>query len=83
MLVPLYGFLQGDTLGLVVLVHDTDRVRDIAQRLQRAAAVRIASRERVTVLTNGRRLDPDATIAQAGLSALDRVDVVEEADDGP
>jgi hypothetical protein len=83
MLVPLYGFLQGDTLGLVVLVHDTDHVRDIAQRLQRAAAVRIAARERVVVLANGRRLDPDATIAQAGLSALDRVDVVEESDHGP
>jgi hypothetical protein len=83
MLVPLYGFLQGDTLGLVVLVHDTDRVRDIAQRLQRAAAVRVPVRERVVVLANGRRLDPDATITQAGLSALDRVDVVEEIADGP
>jgi len=82
MLVPLYGFLQGDTLGLVVLVHDSDRVRDVAQKLQRAAAVRIAPRERVVVLAHGRRLDPDATIAQAGLTALDRVDVVEEADDG-
>ena len=83
MLVPLYGFLQGDTLGLVVLVHDGDRVRDVAQKLQRAAAVRIAPRERVVVLANGRRLDPEATIAQAGLKALDRVDVVEEADNGP
>ena len=79
MLVPLYGFLQGDTLGLVVLVHDSDRVRDIAQRLQRAAAVRIAPRERVVVMAHGRALDLEATITQAGLEALDRVDVVVEA----
>jgi hypothetical protein len=77
MLVPLYGFLQGDTLGLVVLVHDSDRVRDIAQRLQRAAAVRIAPREHMIVMHRGHALDLDATIAQAGLEALDRVDVVE------
>jgi hypothetical protein len=82
MLVPLYGFLQGDTLGLVVLVHDSDRVRDIAQRLQRAAAVRIAPREGMVVMARGRALDLDATIAQAGLEALDRVDVVMEADHG-
>lgn len=82
MLVPLYGFLHGDTLGLVVLVHDTDRVRDIAIRLQRAAAPRVAAVERTCVLASGRRLDPDATIAQAGLRALDRVDVVPEAIDG-
>lgn len=81
MLVPLYGFLQGDTLGLVVLVHDSDRVRDIAQRLQRAAAVRIAPRERMVVMLRGRVLDLDATIVQAGLEALDRVDVM-EADRG-
>jgi hypothetical protein len=83
MLVPLYGFLQGDTLGLVVLVHDTDRVRDIAQRLQRAAAVRVAPRERMSVVANGRRLDPDATVGQSGLQALDRVDVVAEVADAP
>lgn len=83
MLVPLYGFLQGDSLGLVVLVHDTDRVRDIAQRLQRAAAVRVATRERVAVIAKGRRLDPDITIAQAGLQALDRIDVVAEVSDAP
>ena len=82
MLVPLYGFLHGDTLGLIMLMHDTDRVRDIALRLQRAAAVRVAPFAPVTVLARGRRLDPDATIAQAGLAALDRVDVVPEASDG-
>jgi hypothetical protein len=83
MLVPLYGFMQGDTLGLVVLVHDSDRVRDIASRLQLATTVRVAPRGRLSVRANGRRLDPDATIAQAGLEALDRVDVVVEGTDEP
>jgi Toluene-4-monooxygenase system protein B (TmoB) len=75
-LVPLYGFLQGDTLGLVVLVHDHQRVRDIASVLQQAATCRVAPRGKVDVLFRGQRLEPDATIAQVGLSPLDRVDVV-------
>jgi hypothetical protein len=63
-------------LGLVVLVHDHQRVRDIATSLQQAAASRVAPRPELAVMFRGERLDPESTVAQAGLSALDRVDVV-------
>jgi hypothetical protein len=76
MLVPLYGFLRGDSLGLIVLVQDTDPVRRIAEVLGQAAGMRVAPSPGASVFAEGRRLDPDATVAQAGLTALDRVDVV-------
>jgi hypothetical protein len=76
MLVPLYGFLAGDTLGLIVLVQDDETVRDLAERLQQAAAVRVAPRAGAHVYLRGRRLDPDLTVAAAGIEALDRIDVV-------
>jgi hypothetical protein len=76
MLVPLYGFLRGDTIGLVVLVHDTDRVAAIATSLQQAATVRVAPVAGASVYFDGRRLDPALTIGEAGLRALDRVDVM-------
>lgn len=79
MLVPLYGFLRGDTIGLVVLVHDTDPVSAIAASLQQAASVRVAPRPRAAVYLGGRRLEDTLTVAQAGLVALDRVDVVPES----
>jgi len=79
-LVPLYGFLQGDTLGLLVLVHDTDTVAEIARKLQQAAAVRRPPQAGGGVYHAGRRLDPELTVAQAGLSALERVDVIQEAE---
>jgi hypothetical protein len=79
-LVPLYGFLQGDTIGLLVLVHDTDTVAEIARKLQQAAAVRLPPKARASVSHGGHRLDPELTVAQAGLSALDRVDVIQEAE---
>lgn len=76
MLVPLYGFLRGDTIGLLVLVHDHETVRDVATRLQEAAAVRVAPRTGLQVYHRGKLLDRDSTVARAGLEALERVDVI-------
>jgi hypothetical protein len=80
MLVPLYGFLRGDTIGLVVLVSDSDRVSAVAASLQQAASVRVAPSPYAAVYVRGRRLDPNLTVAAAGLMALDRVDVVPETE---
>lgn len=75
MLVPLHGFLAGDTLGVLVLVHDHEPVHLIAERLMHAAASRITPFSPTEVVFRGAALDPGATIAAAGLVPLDRVDV--------
>ena len=77
MLVPLYGFLQGDTIGLLVLAEDTDTIADVAAKLQQAAAVRVAPTPRADVYYNGERLAPELTVSQVGLEALERVDVIQ------
>ena len=76
MLVPLYGFLAGDTIGLLVLVHDDERVRDFADRLIEAASVRVRAPRAVEIVHQGTVVDPQLTIAAAGLTALERVDVI-------
>lgn len=78
MLIPLVGFRSGDTLGLIVLVHDHERVQEIAGRLQQAASIRVAPSARAHVRFQGKLLNPNSTIAAAGLRPLDRVDVVTE-----
>ena len=78
MLVPLFGFLKGDTIGLVVLVQSDQLVKEIANVLQEAASIRVKPAERVSVWFNGAKLDPEITVAQAGLTPLARVDVVQE-----
>ena len=78
MLVPLYGFLQGDTSGLLILAHDTDSIETLAKKLASAARVRVPIRESMQVRFQGKRLSPDLTVAQAGLSELERFDLVEE-----
>ena len=76
MLVPLYGFLKGDAIGLLVLVQETDTVREIGRTLQEAASVRVAPRPSADVYFRGQLLNPTLTVAEAGLEALERVDVV-------
>jgi hypothetical protein len=78
MLVPLYGFLAGDTVGLLVLAHDTDTIAEVARKVQQAAAVRVPPSASARVVFEGRTLSDGSTVAEAGLTALDRVDVIPE-----
>ena len=77
-MIPLYGFLEGDTIGLLVLAEETDSMRDLAEKLQQAARVRVPHTPRVKVLFQGCPLDPATTVAQTSLGALDRFDVVRD-----
>jgi hypothetical protein len=74
--IPLYGFLEGDTLGLLVLAEGGETVLELARKLQDAASIRVARNEKIAVVYNGSKIDPGLTVAQAGLQALDRFDVI-------
>jgi Toluene-4-monooxygenase system protein B (TmoB) len=76
MSIPLYGFLAGDTLGLLVLAEEGDTVLGLAQRLQDAGMIRVARDDKIELVYNGKSMDPQLTVAQAGLQPLDRFDVI-------
>lgn len=73
MLVPLYGFLEGDTLGLLVLAHDTDLIGTVALKLQASAELRVESFAPFEVICGETSLDLEQTVKKAGLKALDRI----------
>ena len=75
MLVPLYGFLQGDTIGLLVLAHDDWTVEQVIERLRASASVRVAHEGEHHLVHRGLTLDKGLTVAQSGIQALDRIDV--------
>lgn len=77
-MMPLYAFVRGDSLGLVVVVDARRTIEELADVVQEAASVRVAPRARVRVVARGRSLDGKQTVEQAGLAALDRIDVVPE-----
>ena len=74
--IVLYGFLQGDTVGLLILAHSDDTVEQVGQKLQQAARVRAAPKATTEVWFKEKILDPSLTLAEAGLEALDRIDVI-------
>jgi hypothetical protein len=77
-MIPLYGFLEGDTIGLLMLAQEGETVGELALRLQMSASVRVATREHVALIYKGNRIPPELTVARAGLEALDRFDVIAE-----
>lgn len=77
MLIPLYGFVQGDALGLLVLVQDEDSIATLAATLSEAARMRVTPFVDPRVCHGGRRLSSSVTVAEAGLKPLARVDLVE------
>jgi Toluene-4-monooxygenase system protein B (TmoB) len=74
--IPLYGFLEGDTLGLLVLAEEGETVLAVAAKLQDAASIRVARSDKINFVYNGKAIDPALTVAQAGLQPLDRFDVI-------
>jgi hypothetical protein len=82
MAIPLYCFVRGDTLGLVVLSPETESVDELALRLARAAAPRVTLEGDLRVLHRGKLLRGELTVREAGVVALDRVDLLMERDLG-
>jgi Toluene-4-monooxygenase system protein B (TmoB) len=75
-MIPLYGFLEGDTVGLLVLAEEGETVLALARKLQNAANIRVAHKDRIDLVYDGKAIDPGLTVAQVGLQALDRFDVI-------
>jgi hypothetical protein len=78
MSIPLYVFVQGDTLGLVVLAPESETVDELAKRLSRAAAPRVRLEGNPRVVHHGRPLRGELSLKEAGIAPLDRVELVEE-----
>lgn len=74
-MIPLYGFLEGDTMGLLVLVGEDELVASIGDRLQQSASVRVKPKPGFAVRHRGRELPLDISVRAAGIAPLDRVDV--------
>jgi hypothetical protein len=75
-MIPLYGFLQGDTMGILVLAEEGDTAAILAQKLAAAAGVRVRTASELRVLFRGHTVPANVTLEGAGIEALDRIDVV-------
>jgi Toluene-4-monooxygenase system protein B (TmoB) len=72
---PLYGFMEGDTIGLLIVADEHESVQSLAEKLRAAASLRVASRGEMEVVYQGIALDPAATLSQANFAPLQRFDL--------
>lgn len=75
-MIPVYGFLAGDTLGILLLLEEDDNAREIVAKLQRSSRLRVSPRADLCVVHAGVVIDPGARLADTPIESLDRVDVV-------
>jgi hypothetical protein len=74
--IPVYGWVQGDSVVVVVLAREEQTVAELSEQLCQAASVRVAGSASRYAVKGGQRLDPEAPLRAAGIDALDRVDVL-------
>ena len=72
---PLYGFMEGHTIGLLIVADEQDSVRSLAGKLRDAASLRVDGSCYTDVVYRGIVLDPDSTLAQADFRPLQRFDL--------
>ena len=75
-MIPVYGFLEGDTLGLLVLTSAEETMEALANKLMSAADVRVLRPSGARVVFRGHVLEPTVTVAGAGIEPLDMFEVV-------
>jgi hypothetical protein len=75
-MIPLYGFLQGDTMGILLLADESDTAGSLAQKLVAAAGVRVSPASELRLVFRGQSVPASVTLERAGIEALDRIDVV-------
>ena len=74
-MIPLYGFVEGDTLGLLVLADADETIAEMTARLQRMASPRVAPFAAAELLHDGKVLRPGDRVGASGLAPLQRIDL--------
>jgi hypothetical protein len=72
---PLYGFMEGDTIGLLIMADEQESVRSLAGKLRDAASLRVDGSCDMEIVYRGIVPDPDTTLAEADFKPLQRFDL--------
>jgi len=62
---PLYGFVEGDTIGVLSVADETESVQALAKRLRDAVSLRVETSDEMYVVYRGAVLDPAVTLDHA------------------
>ena len=74
-MLPLYGFVEGDTIGVLILADETESAGSLAGKLREATSLRVDPGMDGDIVYEGTALDPASTLAEAGFRSLQRFDL--------
>lgn len=74
-MIPLYGFLEGDTIGLLILAYPQETLEEVREKLKIAASVRVKPKPHGKFIFNETELDLKLPVSASGLTPLDRFEV--------
>ena len=75
-MIPVHGFLEGDTLGILLLLDEHETLASVVEKAQRSSRLRVAPRRDLRVVHRGVVLELDKRVAETPIAALERIDVV-------
>jgi hypothetical protein len=75
MILPLYGFVEGDTLGVLILADKDESVESVARKLRDAVTLRVDASDDREIVYQGIVLDPLMTLDQAQIAPFQRLDL--------
>lgn len=75
-MIPVYGFLEGDTIGLLIFAYEDETVKMLIDKLQKSSQVRVAPRENMELIFQGKIQNKNERISKIGIGPLDRFDVL-------
>lgn len=70
-MIPLYGFLEGDTLGLLIFAYPQDKMSDLIAKLQRSAALRVSPRDNMALMYQDRIVELSTTVKELDIQPLE------------
>ncbi len=80
-MVPLIGFLEGDTLGILVFANPNDTIKKLSHTLMLSAQVRTPGFTNAICIYDNKVLNAHFFVKDIGFKPLDRFDVRRTTDE--
>lgn len=73
--IPIYGFVEGDTMGVVILAEEQETILSLTNKLLQAVSLRVDVNHQYEAIYQGLVLDPDEAVVTTNLRPLQRLDL--------
>jgi len=75
-MIPIYGFLQGDTIGVLVFAYPNETANDLINKVQKAAAIRVKPKVGMKLIYKERSVEAHLTVTEMGIQPLEHFFVI-------